>query len=254
LFEFSDELLEQISPAIELGRSFVRAKYQKEYAPLMMLWKGIATFVARNPHYRNLIGPVTISNNYHSFTRQLLIEFLKINTPADDDLRKLVTPRNPPASSHARTWPAKLAATIVRSLDGIDELVGEIESDRCGMPVLLRQYLKLNAKLLAFNVDPEWVKTRTTIQVNVQVFKLAQDGANVTCSAIADLLELPSKQRFTIAIASPRETYSSGSRGRLLTSSVRSAICCDDFSIAAQNPQASPKPCAAKNAVAARTP
>lgn len=154
LFNFRDELLAQVSPAIELGRSFVRAEYQKEYVPLMLLWKGIATFVARNPKYKNLFGTVSISNDYRSFTKQLLIEFLKINTPANEDLQRLIAPKNPPRFGLGRSWATKLAATIVRGLDGIDELVGEIESDRCGMPVLLRQYLKLNARLLGFNVDP----------------------------------------------------------------------------------------------------
>lgn len=156
LFNYRDELLEQIGPAIELGRSFVRREHQKEYAPLMLLWKGIALFIARNPRYKNLLGPVTISNDYRSITKQLLIEFLKINTAAGGDLQKLVSPRNPPRLSPDRSWPARLAGTIVRSIEGIDELVGEIESDRLGVPVLLRQYLKLNAKLLGFNVDPDF--------------------------------------------------------------------------------------------------
>lgn len=158
LFRLRDELLDRIGPAIELGRSFVRAEYQKEFAPLMLLWKGIALFVARRPKYKMLFGPVSISNDYRSLTRQLLIEFLKVNATDHDGLDKLVCPRNPPPAptrlGPGRDWKAKLAGTIVRTIDGIDELVGEIESDRTSMPVLLRQYLKLNAKLLGFNVDP----------------------------------------------------------------------------------------------------
>jgi putative hemolysin len=158
LFNFHDALLSQISPAIELGRSFVRPEYQKQFAPLMLLWRGIGLFVARNPQYRMLFGPVSISNEYHSMTRQLLIEFLKLNSSSSADLRKLVSPRNPPSQGPGRGgWQARLAGTVVRTIEGIDELIGEIESDRSGgMPVLLRQYLKLNAKLLGFNVDPDF--------------------------------------------------------------------------------------------------
>jgi putative hemolysin len=155
LFRFSDELLKQIGPAIELGRSFVRPEYQKEFAPLMLLWKGIALFAARYPQYRRLFGPVSISNEYQSLTRQLLIEFLKINA-SSNDLHKLVSARHPPRFGPGRSWQARLAGTIVRTIEGIDELIGDIESDRRGSPVLLRQYLKLNAKLLGFNVDPEF--------------------------------------------------------------------------------------------------
>ena len=38
----------------------------------------------------------------------------------------------------------------------MNDLVSEVEPDQKGMPVLLRQYLKLGAKLLAFNVDPQF--------------------------------------------------------------------------------------------------
>jgi putative hemolysin len=155
LFRYRIELLHQLGPSVELGRSFVRPEYQKDYAPLMLLWKGIGSFVASNPQYRRLFGPVSISNEYHSLSKYLLMEFLKHND-ADQDLRKLVTPRNPPRFAPGRSWQARLAGTVVRTVDAIDELLGEIESDRAGMPVLLRQYLKLNAKLLGFNVDPDF--------------------------------------------------------------------------------------------------
>jgi putative hemolysin len=155
LFHYRTDLLHQLGPSIELGRSFVRPEYQKDYAPLMLLWRGIGTFVANNPQYRRLFGPVSISNEYHSLSKHLLIEFLKHND-ADQDLRKLVAPRNPPRFAPGRSWQARLAGTVVRTVDAVDELLGEIESDRAGMPVLLRQYLKLNAKLLGFNVDPDF--------------------------------------------------------------------------------------------------
>jgi putative hemolysin len=155
LFDFRDDLLAQISPAIELGRSFVRPEYQKEFAPLMLLWKGIALFVARHPGYRRLFGPVSISNEYQSLSREILMAFLRRNALAAD-LAKGVAPRNPPKLRGRRDGTSKLAALVVKTVEAVDELVGEIESDRAGMPVLLRQYLKLNAKLLGFNVDADF--------------------------------------------------------------------------------------------------
>jgi putative hemolysin len=155
LFHFRGSLLEQISPAVELGRSFVRAEYQKEYAPLMLLWKGIGHFVAQNPRYRHLIGPVSISSNYTSLTRQILMSFLHCNTRLAS-LAKLIVPRNPPASGPPRDVAAAVGGHAVSSIAEVDELVAEIEQDRHRVPVLLRQYLKLGAKLLGFNVDPEF--------------------------------------------------------------------------------------------------
>jgi hypothetical protein len=45
---------------------------------------------------------------------------------------------------------------VVRDIDEVSDLVQEIESDRKGIPVLLRQYMKLSARLLGFNVDPDF--------------------------------------------------------------------------------------------------
>jgi putative hemolysin len=155
LFNFKPELLNQIDPAIELGRSFVRPEYQKEFAPLMLLWKGIAHFCARHPRYRRLFGTVSISNDYQSLSRQILMAFLNQNA-SSPDLARGVIPKNPPRFLRGRDHTSKLAALAVKSVEAVDELLGEIESDRGGMPVLLRQYLRLNAKLLGFNVDPDF--------------------------------------------------------------------------------------------------
>ena len=53
-------LIEQIGPAIEMGRSFVQPAYQREFTSLMLLWKGICRFLSRNPRYRVLFGPVKV--------------------------------------------------------------------------------------------------------------------------------------------------------------------------------------------------
>jgi len=34
--------------------------------------------------------------------------------------------------------------------------VADVEPDQKGIPILVRQYLKLGAKMLAFNVDPDF--------------------------------------------------------------------------------------------------
>jgi putative hemolysin len=153
LFRYRAPLLDQLSNAIELGRSFVRPEYQREYAPLLLLWKGIGRFVAERPRYRCLFGPVSISNTYQSLTKRLLVAFLRMNRSLPN-LGRLVEPRNAPRFARADAWADALATTAVRDADEVDVLVAEIEHDRLTMPVLLRQYLKLNARLLGFNTDP----------------------------------------------------------------------------------------------------
>jgi putative hemolysin len=155
LFRFRGRLLSQIDPALELGRSFVRPEYQRSHSPLTLLWRGIGEYVVRNPRYRRLFGPVSISNEYGTLSRQLLMAFLEVNRGLTG-LARLVRPRRPARIAPGRAFDARLLGTVVRDVEEVDDLIRDIESDRKGMPVLLRQYLRLNARLLGFNVDPDF--------------------------------------------------------------------------------------------------
>jgi len=146
LFKYDNRLLARLgAPALELGRSFIRAEYQKNYGALLSLWRGIGQFVVRNPQYRFLFGPVSVSARYSSTSQALLMAFLRQNH-LDAGLAALVQ-----ASHPVERRPAEAAP---RSIDEVNRLVARAEQDGKGVPVLVRQYLKLNAKLIAFNTDP----------------------------------------------------------------------------------------------------
>ena len=151
LFRYDERLMTRLSPALELGRSFVRAEYQKNYNALLLLWKGIGQFVVRHPEYRVLFGPVSISTRYSDSSHRLLMAFLQQNH-LDRALAELVEAINPSAMDPA---PPVLTA-IPQSIDEANRLVSQMEADGKGVPVLLRQYLKLNARLLGFNLDPDF--------------------------------------------------------------------------------------------------
>lgn len=150
LFRYSHALLQHISPAIELGRSFVRPEYQRSFSPLMLLWKGIGNFVARHPQYANLFGPVSISNDYTSMSRLLLIRFLKDNL-FDNGLGRHVKPRHPYRS---RRRLELFGSDNKMTLEEVSALIADMEEDDKGVPVLIRQYLKIGGRMLGFNVDP----------------------------------------------------------------------------------------------------
>jgi putative hemolysin len=152
LFRFSRRFFGQLRPALELGRSFVRAEYQRSFAPLLLLWKGIAVYVARHPRYSVLFGAVSISNDYHPLSKELVCEFLSREHFAAD-LARFVKPRNQVRRRfslktllHPWDGPA--------SIDSLGEVVSRLEPDGKGIPVLLRQYLKLGGRIVGFNVDP----------------------------------------------------------------------------------------------------
>ena len=152
LFRYDLRLLTRLGPAIELGRSFVRSEYQRSSNALLLLWKGIARVVAQSNKYRVLFGPVSISSRYGDTSQQLLQEFLRQNH-FRRDLAELIDSLNPPA---AAPLPRGIQGRGVGSVAELDRAIAAHEPDHKGIPVLLRQYLKLNAKLLAFNVDPHF--------------------------------------------------------------------------------------------------
>lgn len=146
LFHYDDRLFRELPPALELGRSFVRAEYQRSPFALLLLWKGIGRFVVRHPQYRVLFGAVSISRRYDDGTRARLMAFLEHNHRSV--LAPFVRPLN------ARTPAIPVHESVPRTVDEADRLIAALEADGKGMPVLLRQYLKLNARLIGFNLDP----------------------------------------------------------------------------------------------------
>lgn len=151
LFRLSPQLLGQLGDGLELGRSFVRPEYQRSYSPLLLLWKGIAHYVARHPEHRYLFGPVSISNDYHPMSQRILVQFLARHHLADVHCQ-LVKPRQP-LKAERRPIPALDVLSQPES-PLLNDLLREYEADGKGMPVLLRQYLKLGGRILGFNVDP----------------------------------------------------------------------------------------------------
>jgi putative hemolysin len=152
LFDYPQHLLNDFGPGLELGRSFVRREYQKGFMPLLMLWRGIGHYLVANPHYRALFGPVSISNDYQSVSQQLMVQFLTINH-LDRNASKLVKPRAPFREQRVDGLSAKDLAALLTDHDEVSDWVADVEPDTKGIPVLMRQYLKLGARVLAVNVD-----------------------------------------------------------------------------------------------------
>ena len=152
LFRFHRALLPSLGAALELGRSFVRPEYQKSFAPLLLLWKGIAAYVVLHPRYRVLFGPVSISNDYTLASKALLTGFLR-SKHADEVRGGLARARHPLTVGLGERL-VRREGGEVGTLEAMEAVLSSIETDGKGVPVLLRQYLKLGARVLAFNVDP----------------------------------------------------------------------------------------------------
>lgn len=147
LFKFKNNIIDTLSPALELGRSFVRPEYQKQYAPLLLLWTGIGQLVASRPRYRHLFGPVSISNHYGEGSRRMMVSYLK-EACSEPTLSPFVAPRRP-FKQGGKFGDNALASSV----DELSQLVSDMEADGKDVPILVKHYLRLGAKVLGFNVD-----------------------------------------------------------------------------------------------------
>ena len=154
LFRFSPGVLPQLDDAVELGRAIVAPAYQRQAMPLSQLWKGIAVFMFRRGLLK-MFGPVSISNEYSSQSKELMMEFLE-RTRIERSLAERVSPRNPPARKPIAGFTDRETARLTRDLPEVERMIDEIERGQRAVPVLLRHYLRLNAHLLGFNVDQDF--------------------------------------------------------------------------------------------------
>jgi putative hemolysin len=154
LFRFQPKFFTKVGPALELGRSFIHLDYQRQYAPLLVLWKGIGTYIVRNPETPILFGAVSISADYSVASREVLTSYLSAHS-VDAELLKLLRPKNPPRAESENGAEPEMFARVF-SINDISEWVSMFESDGKGVPVLVRHYMKLGGKFLGFNVDAKF--------------------------------------------------------------------------------------------------
>jgi len=77
LFDYEPDFFHQCGNALELGRAFVCPEYQRDYTPLLLLWKGIGQLALRNG-VRTLFGPASIGLNYRPQSVDLLWRHLRL--------------------------------------------------------------------------------------------------------------------------------------------------------------------------------
>jgi len=152
VFRYDGQLFLKIGSALELGRSFVRPEYQRQYAPLFLLWKAIARFVAAHPETPVLFGAVSISNEYSSLSREMIVRYFE-QREAGREFGGLIQPRTPFRAPKLRRWDCGAICSALRDLDELAEPISDVEEDGKGLPILLKQYAKVGGRLVCFNLD-----------------------------------------------------------------------------------------------------
>lgn len=155
LFKLSDEMNPILSQSVELGRSFIIKEYQQKPLPLFLLWQGILGFILKNSEYKFLIGPVSISNNYSVLSKSFLISFIK-KYHFDQELATFVKPLKEFEPNYNKIDYEIIMEQFSSDVNKLDRLIEEIEPLRYRVPVLLKKYMKQNAKIIGFNIDPKF--------------------------------------------------------------------------------------------------
>ena len=159
LFSISEAFSEKLSHTIELGRSFVALDYQKEVLPLVLLLRGLSDVVVRYPDINHFIGPVSISAWYPKFYMSMIVKYVSEKHPVSEDLAHMATPLTPFHSDFLKANPEVLMQGNMESIDKFDKFMFRLSNGQYRLPTLFKKYLKLNAKFLCFNVDPDFNDT-----------------------------------------------------------------------------------------------
>ena len=153
LFKFEAEIMYMFNNSIELGRAFVSKTYQQRPMPLFLLWKGIIHATLRYPEYDYLMGSVSISNQFSKFTKSLMIEFMRSHY-YDPYLAQYITPKKEFKVKLDDADKEFVFDETSADLNKFDKLIDEVEPGALRLPVLIKKYIKQNARVASFNVDP----------------------------------------------------------------------------------------------------
>lgn len=160
LVNIDPSFAEQLAHTIELGRSFVALDYQKEVLPMMLLLRGLSDVVVRYPDIKHFIGPVSISAWYPKFYLSLIARFVSEKHAVEDELKGMVTPKTPFVPDFLKVdADVLLQNNMSGGVDKFDKFLFRLSNGEYRLPTLYKKYLKLNAKFLCFNVDPDFNDT-----------------------------------------------------------------------------------------------
>ncbi len=153
LFKVDEKLYGMFQKSLEMGRAFIVREQQQKPLPLFLLWKGIAQVVKRNPQLEYITGCASISNSFSKFSKSLMTEYLLKNY-GNAAVAALISPRKPFKPRLEATYQEMVASSTPGDLNKFDRLIEDAEPSGARIPVLIKKYLRQNAHIVCFNVDP----------------------------------------------------------------------------------------------------
>ena len=154
LFNYSKGNEELMSQCLELGRSFIANKYQREVLTLKLLFTGVTASTLTFKDSRYFLGPVSISNSIPDFYKSLIVYYIEhhYSSPEVSKVAKSVHHFVP---DFLAVDPDQLLDKV-ENIDELDRLILAMSDGKYRIPVLVKKYFNYNAKLICFNVDPDF--------------------------------------------------------------------------------------------------
>ena len=186
LFDFDQELHPFFNKVIEMGRAYISMEYQQKPLPLFLLWRGIVHVCLRNPNHKFLMGGVSISSRFSDFSKSLMIEFMRSNY-FDPAVAQHVHPKNDYKVHLSERDKNLFFEDLDNDLNKFDKLIDDFEPEM-RMPVLIKKYIKQNAKVVAFNVDPNFNDAIDGLMY-IRIRDLPEDTIRPVLEEISDQLK-----------------------------------------------------------------
>ena len=177
LVKYDEAAKPLLSRSIELGRSFIVKKYQREVQPLKLLLTGLAVAATKCPGSAYFSGTVSISNDIPLFYKSLIAKYLEKSYPIGDAAR-IAMPTHPFKPDFLAVDPDGLLQIPEGQIDLLDRLIGHLSDGAYRIPVLVRKYFSGGARLVCFNVDPDFCDS-----LDALIFLRLSEFPKTTCRA-----------------------------------------------------------------------
>ena len=155
LVRYGEKAAPLLAKSMELGRSFIVGRYQREIQPLRLLLAGLAVAVLKCPDLTYYSGLVSISDDIPDFYKSLVVRYLEKSFPFPDAPR-VATPTTPFTPDFLAVDPDGLLQIPDGKIDLLDRFLGTLSEGKVRLPVLVRKYFSCGARLVCFNVDPDF--------------------------------------------------------------------------------------------------
>ncbi|NLA15915.1 MAG: lysophospholipid acyltransferase family protein [Bacteroidales bacterium] len=183
LFDFSESFIPVLSQSMELGRAFISQEYRYETIPMMLLFKGLFHIMLRNEEYRYFIGPVSISSWVPKLYQSLIFKYIMENHTTTQ-YQGMVLPKVPFIPDFGLVDPNVLLRDV-RTPEQLDRLLMRMSNRQYRLPSLVKRYLKLNTKVLVFNIDKEFNDSLDGFIV-CDVYEVSKDELRTVTKDITD--------------------------------------------------------------------